>query len=143
MLVGRDEEEMRERLFKAKRKDNSEWVTGYYVAKYDIDGTLIHYIFLNKGINVWEFVEIIPETLCQYTCLTDKNGEKIWENDVCKINESSIDEEDGNFQVEWDNDSARFVLNGFGLTVDFDNVYGYECEVIGNIFDNKELLEVE
>ena len=44
---------------------------------------------------------------------------------------------------EWDNDAAKFVLNGDGLIVDFDNCYGYDCEVIGSIFNNSELLEVE
>lgn len=51
--------------------------------------------------------------------------------------------EDGYFKCEWEEDTSRFVLNGDGFTVDFDNYYGYECEVIGNVFDNAELLEVE
>ena len=38
--------------------------------------------------------------------------------------------EDGYFKCEWEEDTSRFVLNGDGLTVDFDNYYGYECEVI-------------
>lgn len=129
----------REILFKAKRKDNGEWVEGYYVYC-----RKRHYILpvLNKAIGFDEredkWIEIDIDTLYQYTGLTDKNGKKIWENDIVKL-----PDEDDYFKCEWDEDAARFVLNGDGLTVDFDNYYGYECEVVGNIFDNADLLEVE
>lgn len=55
----------------------------------------------------------------------------------------NVDETDGYFVLEYEVDTARYVMNGDGLSIDFDNVYGYECEVIGNIHDNPELLEVE
>lgn len=131
---------MREILFKAKRTDNRGWVEGYYAF---IDG--VHYIYTGALCNgglyvVAERFEVVPSTLCQYTGLTDKNGKKIWENNICIIHSSNIDEDDGCFTVEWDGESARFVLCGEGLTVDFDNIYSYECEVVGNIFDNPELL---
>ena len=138
----------REILFKAKRKDNGEWVEGYYVYDYCKNIHLILRNELSTCLNAgskpnredWtlEPYEIDPDTICQYTGLTDKNGNKIWGNDILKL-----PGEDGYFTCEWEEDTSRFVLNGDGLTVDFDNYYGYECEVIGNVFDNAELLEVE
>lgn len=127
----------REILFKAKRKYDSEWVEGDVI--HEPIGMSIRHV--KNGMSVR--VPVDPDTLCQFTGLTDKNDKKIWENDICIIKDGTLDEEDGCFVCEWDNDAARFVLNGDGLTVDFDNCYGYDCEVIGNIFDNPELLEVE
>lgn len=124
---------MREILFRAKRIDNWEWVEGL------LQKMGVYYIIHSKDGEEAYFIN--PETLCQYTGLTDKNGRKIWENDICIIHSSNIDEEDGYFTVEWDNEGARYVLNGEGMTVDFDNIYWYEIEVIGNIFDNSELLK--
>ena len=121
----------REIIFKAKRKDNGEWVEGDLLHTRHADVVLISdfkdQLFRCDG-----------NTLCQYTGLTDKNGRKIWENDIIEL-----PGEDGYFVCEWQEDTARFVLNGEGLTVDFDNYWSYEVEVIGNIFDNADLLEVK
>ena len=132
----------REILFKAKRLDNGEWVEGYYLniakinhfictGKIKLDGAL-------KGIIAPEMYVIDPDTLCQFTGLTDKNGKKIWENDIVELPDENV-----YFKCEWEKDTARFVLNGDRFTVDFDDYREYEVEVIGNIFDNAELLEVE
>lgn len=129
----------REIIFKAKRKDNGEWIEGYYVfcrKHHYILPILTEAIGYDERENKW--IEIAPDTICQYTGLTDKNDKEIWENSILKL-----PDEDDYFKCEWDEDAARFVLNGNGLTVDFDNYYGYECEVVGNIFDNADLLEVE
>ena len=67
----------------------------------------------------------------------------IWENDICIISDGIFDEEDGYFRLDWENEKAMFEFEGTRLIVNFDNVYGYECEVVGNIFDNPGLLEVE
>ncbi|WP_283685195.1 YopX family protein [Parablautia sp. Marseille-Q6255] len=124
---------MREILFKAKRIDNGEWV----------EGDLLHTIHPEIVI-ISDFEDKAyrcdGNTICQYTGLNDKNGQKIWENDICTIRDGTIDEEDGRFICEWDNDAARFVLSGNSLTVDFDNVYTTDVEVCGNIFDNADLL---
>ena len=145
---------MREILFKAKRKDNGKWVEGYYCKinettycveeDYKRFPVSTHHYILVETMTDWGLpnrflqYEIDPDTICQYAGLTDKNGKKIWENDIVEI-----PSEDGYFKCEWEEDTARYVFNGDGLTVDFDNYWNYEVEVIGNIFDNPELLEVE
>ena len=127
----------REILFKAKRIDNGEWVEGSIVmdqSRLDI----FKYRIQPIESGVLYAPPIDPDTLCQYTGLTDKNGKKIWENDIVEL-----PDEEGYFTCKWEEDAARFVMNGDGLTVDFDNYWSYQTEVIGNIFDNPELLEVE
>ena len=135
----------REILFKAKRLDNGEWVEGYYCKWKQIRRTICVteekivdciIVWMSDGSMLRH--EIDPGTLCRYTGLTDKNGNEIWENNILKL-----PDEDGYFVCEWDEDTARFVLNGDGLTVDFDNYWSYQVEVVGNIFDNADLLEVE
>lgn len=80
-----------------------------------------------------------PSTICSPTGLFDKNKKKIWQHDICIVRNGTFDEEDGYFTVKWDQDGARFILDG-DCVIDFDNnCYGYECEVIGTIFDNPEL----
>lgn len=132
----------REILFKAKRIDNGEWVEGYYVkTRLGTDIKPSDVIFVPFKINrneEWGWIKIDPDTLCQYTGLTDKNGKKIWENDIVEL-----PDEEGYFTCKWEEDAARFVMNGDGLTVDFDNYWSYQTEVAGNIFDNPELLEVD
>lgn len=86
------------------------------------------------GFENWYLVE--PETICRWTGLTDKNKEKIFEKDIVYISS-----EDENFLVEWDHDAARFVMNGETITVDFDNYWAHEVEVISNIFDNPEYYD--
>ena len=136
----------RQILFKAKRKDNGEWVEGYYV--YCRKRRYILQI-LNKEIGFDEreneWIEIDPGTICQYTGLTDKNGNKIWENDICNRKEKYpeiVTYNKGDWQLDY-----SYVF-GKEMHTDACNLRFYVCErncveVIGNIFDNADLLEVE
>lgn len=140
---------MREILFRAKRIDNSEWVSGYYVYDYAHNA---HFIFKNQLVcpncindrridySVCDY-EIDPDTLCQYNGLTDKNGKRIWENDIVRI-ENSMDEGIGNIEFYggmWYVDGEP--SNSLYDIVEYDDAA--EVEVIGNIFDNPELLKGE
>lgn len=125
---------MREILFRGKRKDNGEWVYGNYAVTDNNEKQ--HFIFQNKA---FEF-EVDPETVGQYTGLTDKNGKKIFEGDIVErlwLGEKHI------YRIYYDNDIASFIGTDIYserfTTFDYD---ACEFEVIGNIYDNPELLEV-
>lgn len=133
----------REILFKAKRIDKHEgkWVEGYVSRPHlrDTEKGILSYYFNAIDEMGWTYECIVSaETVCQYTGLTDKNGNKIWENDIVEIPTES-----GYFIVEWSDTEAKWQMyNKEDLfTVDFDNYWSYQVEVIGNKFDNPELLE--
>lgn len=134
---------MREILFKAKRIDSGEWVEGYYVKKYDLLGK-IHLILHVDNYVRQEYAEIDPETLCQFTGLCDKNGKKIWENDILIAHLDESYPEDAAYEtVEWN--FAGWVGHETGSTdKEYLNEFDLEhYEVVGNIFDNPELLQEE
>ena len=134
---------MREILFKAKRKEDGKWVEGCYQKRYDLLGNEEHLIFHADSYKVWEYVEIDPETLCQFTGLCDKNGKRIWENDVVLL---VYDGKEHIYQIVWDNSELDFkATNGeenYGSNFEY-LLCCEEIEVIGNIFDNPELLQEE
>lgn len=140
---------MREILFKAKRINDGEWVEGYYLRdQYHIGGKDI--IFYRKDSDRFTVYtdRIDIETLCQFTGLCDKNGKKIWENDILKTRSGEY------AQVKFGFYGTGFASGdynqGFYAAFPEDFYYrhelGYWCKesyAIGNIFDNKELLQEE
>lgn len=124
-------------LFRAKRKDNGEWVEGCLLKTW---GALWIFSIDEKTADL-----IIPSTICQSTGLKDKNGKLIWENDICDRKEQYpeiVEYRDGDWTLDYSYAShkesgACYCNLGF---------YAEErkcIEVIGNIFDNPELLEVQ
>lgn len=136
---------MREILFKAKRIDNGEWVEGYYLRdQYHRGGKDI--IFYRKDSDRFTvYTDIIdPETLCQFTGLYDKNGNKIWENDILMAHLDESYPEDATYEiVEWN--VAGWVGHETGSTDRqyLDKFDLEHFEVVGNIFNQPELLHEE
>ena len=130
-------------LYKAKRIDTGEWVEGLLTIMWG----QLHIINPNDENTAYP---IDPSTICQCTGLRDKNGKLIWENDIVH---------NGNyFVVKWNLSCARFdfALNNSHnipvgrwepMIIDWKNSdfkeyrNNIDFEVIGNIFDNPELLE--
>lgn len=138
---------MQERyLCRAKRIDNGEWEIGSLITfptgEYEIS---------NKCNNppdcdpMWDKVVIThkvdPSTICQCTGLKDKNGKMIWENDIINC----MDAECCGY-IGWNESEAGFYFNALLEDGRFEeeHIYDYQdcMEVIGNSFDNPELLEV-
>nr|DAH49389.1 MAG TPA: YopX protein [Bacteriophage sp.] len=154
---------MRENLFKAKRIDNGEWVEGYY-CKWLKGERIITYSeketdciitwMSNGGMSRYE---VDPETLCQFTGLCDKNGKKIWEGDIISYQRDNDDCPFPNKDTK--KRFGKVFYQGFRLTFAIgmgrngsrsinDDLWKYvqngnRVEVIGNRFDNPELLQEE
>ena len=117
---------MREILFRGKRVDNGEWVEGYYFRQYGS----------NEIVTADEQYHIVLETRSEYTGCTDKNGTRIFEHDIIKIKYPF--DEPCNEAVSWNVEGARW--NFGGADAYFANPQKW-AEVIGNVFDNPELLK--
>lgn len=89
---------------------------------------------------------IEEETICQCTGLKDKNGKLIFENDIVAYwdtysTENGQSEADCIGKVVWDDETISFQVTN-RLSAESYEVLGDECSVVGNVFDNPELLEV-
>lgn len=126
---------MREILFRGKRKDNGEWVQGYL---YRSSEKLNPFIMLKseKGASY----EVNADTVGQYTGLTDKNGTKIFEGDIVDFSKRPDNGDYGT--VIYDADETAFGIEYYNIYRGLgENYYPKNIEVIGNIYDNPELLE--
>lgn len=134
---------MREILFRGKHTRTGEWVEGLlWKKKYNHDKLFIS-CFPNKDDDEEIFI-VIPETVGQFTSLTDKNGKKIFEGDI--VEGWDFTAEDGGYGVVTFDDGAFEVVGScYNNTVGtfHENYYGKDFEVIGNIHDNPELLKGE
>ena len=100
-------------------------------------------IFYSSGeIDGWS--EIDPSTICQCTGLKDKNGKLIWENDIVKYKHGNF------YKAFWQNNYYQFSwicvksdVFSIGAKWDLWSFKSFEIEVVGNIFDNPELVESE
>lgn len=122
-------------LFKAKRIDNGEWIIGYL---YRISEN--HHPFIMLENRYGESCEVDEHTICQCTSLKDKNGELIWENDIVnhKTGKAVVVWDKAEWRIKWIKDTIWRKDLHFWTNED-----DWKCEVIGNIFDNPELMESE
>lgn len=179
---------MREILFKAKRIDNCEWIEGFYsqLPKPSLGVTIItngdlcaedvsDYIIVNGSkqhsnfssaypieVVECEYYEIDPETLCQYTGLTDKNGNRIWENDIVSCEHEKYPDDNPsevypllpesikytrNYAVEFINTGSSYGYRLRNKSIHFmltgNVIQNHKIEVVGNIFDNTEPMKGE
>ena len=145
---------MREIKFRGKRRDNGEWVYGYYICIGT--GENRHHIGEIVRWNFTELYKVIPETVGQFTGLKDKDGKEIYEGDVvektnpeCQFQKSII-----HCIVVWEDDRYMLkVCNVFlwehynvekhenGTFLFFSWIHKDCYKIIGNTTDNPELLE--
>ena len=142
-------------LYRAKRTDNGEWIVGSliqtsylgsirsWISSEQEDKARLREVSSNQA--VWRAFEVRTDTICQYTELKDKNGKLIWENDICRRVLLPTKRIKTNFKIayvpyKWC--ISAIDLDGSNITFLSDYINNqYEVEVIGNIFDNQELLE--
>lgn len=148
---------MRDYTRKAKIKDSNEWAIGYHVY---VDYLDKHYILVSekihdgfRGMSAMKQYEVDGDTICNPTGLTDKNGNKIWENDIVKRYNANGDKwriskivwADYSLNMGWCIEDIKSLTEYSGrlFKVGFDVNDAEKCEVIGNIFDNTDLLKGE
>lgn len=163
---------MREILSKAKQIDNGEWIEGSLI-DLDIDSGYCYIVPPYKKASILPIIFLItdrmklvdPETLCRFTGLCDKNGNKIWKNDIlmCHGNPkdlvkvlfgefgvrnietgSIVDKVVGwHYEIIPTDTISRCEPFYWSMPLTKDYIDRCEMEVVGNIFDNPDLLQEE
>ena len=150
-------------LYRAKRIDNGEWVEGYLYGIWER-----RYILWGMTNDVPDMIEVDPSTICQCTGLRDKNGKLIWENDIVDFlgHKGKVMYECGSFGIayreciDWEEiesnicsvtgcDNALYACENDNYISLWEIYWNFNdtdysvntVDVIGNIFDNTELLE--
>ena len=129
---------MREILFRGKWKSSGEWVYGnlFNPDKADTPTQICIGTYIARTC-----YEIDPETVCQFTGLYDKNGRKIFEGDIVEGNSEYF---------TYTHPYGKVVYDGGQYLISFDDVledieclgaWANDVEIIGNIYDNPEMLE--
>ena len=132
---------MREILFRGKTPsqdeyfDDGKWLQGFYTCFNGKEHRIYDgYAETDCGDYYPDWCNVRPETVGQYTGLTDKNGNKIFEGDIVKYKEE-------NGEIVYHDQEAMFLVCFDTWLTDFDHLYGKDVEIVGNIHDNPELLE--
>ena len=124
-------------LSRGKRIDNGEWIQGYLYGIWER-----RYILWGMTNDIPNMVEVEPSTICKCTGGKDKNSKLIYENDIAKDDKGNLYKafwQDNHYQFSWM--CVKSEKLPIGAKWNFDCFRGYEMEVIGNVFDNPELLE--
>lgn len=132
-------------LFRGKRIDNGEWVEGYLSYPFCTKkGNESYYFYAKDSLGFFCRCVVDASTICQCTGLKDKNGKLIWENDVCDRKEQYpeiVKYCNGDWTLDYSYASHK-ESGGCYCNLGFYAEERKCVEVIGNIFDNPELLEV-
>lgn len=146
---------MREILYRGKRIDNGDWVFGYYCpcvfGNFPAEPAIIDADELKKG--KWAPVKVSRETVCQYTGLKDKNGKRIFHGDIVNLEDNFLGwkaviefgDPNGSYSWGWQLKPIGKIKNiptDILCWVEAKEI-GAFCEIIGNKWDNPELLEVK
>ena len=132
---------MREILFRGRDVNSNEWRIGYFYTA--VQGCVA---IIGDGVDGYQ---VKPETVGQYTGLIDKKGKKIFEGDIIKYRHHGINEK---AVIRYGAPENRYTMYGWYLDDNQGNtafrlseyfIKDYNCQVIGNIYDNPELMEVD
>lgn len=132
---------MREILFRGKTEQFGNWIEGSLIVGRDLESGQLEYLIAPLSAYYTEVKKVIPESVSEFTGLTDKNGKKIFENDILQFDYigknlgvngiALVSFQNGKFGVEWGYHKEFVCLDGFANTT---------LEVIGNIVNSPELL---
>ena len=131
---------MHEILFRGKRTDNGQWTYGFYRYKEELKKSFITIEIINENSASYFFdYEVIPETVGQFTGLRDKNDKKTFEGDILSMGDGNVPS-----YVFWSEKNSAWEAHNIPRNEDYAlDRFGkrYIEKIIGNIYDNPELLE--